>query len=106
MHKVLSKEYLHRTRLMQTTYLSPRKKLKVINQPAVRLFQYSCGIEARHNRKKKKKHAGYQFKEAPDDPQNVPQKPVHPKNVPAKTRGRERPDGTQPGAQSDECWTC
>ena len=30
---------------------------------------------------------------------------MHPKNVPAEKRERERPDGTQPIAQSDECWT-
>ena len=39
------------------------------------------------------------------DLQNVIQKPVHPENVPAETRGREWLDGTQSGAQSDECWT-
>ena len=33
----------------------------------------------------------------------IDKKPVHPENVTAETRGREWPDGTQPGAQSDEC---
>ena len=44
MHKTITKEYLHGTRLIQKTYLSPRNKIKAINQLAIPVFHSSCGI--------------------------------------------------------------
>ena len=44
MCKTIIKEYLHRTRLILKTHLSPRNRIKAINQLSVPVFQYSCGI--------------------------------------------------------------
>ena len=45
----------------------------------------------------------YQNKETPHYPQDVLQKSVLPRNVPAEERKRWWPDGTQSSAQSDDC---
>ena len=44
MHKTITKEYLCRMRLIPKTYLTLRNKIKAINQIAIPVFQYSCGI--------------------------------------------------------------
>ena len=44
MCKIISKEYLHRIRLILKSSLSLRNKTKAINQLAVPVFQYSCAI--------------------------------------------------------------
>ena len=96
MHKTLAKEYLQRTKVILKTYLSQRNKIKAINQLMVPVFQYSYGIinwpQSEINKLDTKTRKLL----------TIHKKPVHPKNVPAETRGRERLDGTQPGAQSDE----
>ena len=42
--KQSAKEHLWRTRPILKTYLSPRNKIKAINQRAIPVFQYSCRI--------------------------------------------------------------
>jgi len=44
MRKIISKEYLRRIRPILKSSLSPRNKIKAINQLAVPVFQYSCAI--------------------------------------------------------------